>query len=196
MKKTRRSDRAPIDVEGLKARKPDAQLCFWTAERPVIASICMKILRNAADADEATDGVMIDFMYGEADRLEHVGAARSFLQLMATRRAIRRRDRRETHNDSALPFLPDDGNEDPVERAHVAGLVPRLDPCLGELTPKAQRVINLRYADGEITNEQIGRLVGDDKPISKQYIGRLITKSLAALKICLERGMAQKVTAQ
>jgi RNA polymerase sigma factor (sigma-70 family) len=69
------------------------------------------------------------------------------------------------------------------ESAWARALLPRLEDCLGELSPKAQRVLRLRYRK-ELTNERIGSLVGG----SKQYIGRLIRQSLRALRKCLERG--------
>jgi DNA-directed RNA polymerase specialized sigma subunit len=54
--------------------------------------------------------------------------------------------------------------------------------CFKKLTEKAQKVMVLRF-DADLTTEAIGKIVGG----SKQYIGRLITQSLEAMRNCLER---------
>ena len=60
-------------------------------------------------------------------------------------------------------------------------LLQRLGEFLLKCGPKAQSTIRLKYRLGH-SNAEIGKIVGG----SKQYIGRLLSKSLALLHDCLK----------
>lgn len=181
MKSRAASARPPIDIPALKQGSTDAQNAFWRAHHGDVHAICCGVLGRGADAEEVADGVLSDFLFKYVHRLETPAAARSYLRLMAVRRSIRRRERRDRQSGSEPDVLADQARLTAEERANYALLLPRLGHCMEELTPKAQEVLRLRFRS-ELTNQKIGGLVGG----SKQYIGRLIKRSLEILRGCLE----------
>ena len=174
-------------VEGLKSGEVKAQEDFWKLYWPEVYTICAHILGNGPAATDIAVDLLSDFMTKYVHRLSHPKALRSYLRMMAMRRSLRFREDLEKRvpTDVDSLFIDTDG-PDPEEAAHVAMLRPGLEVCLGEITPKAQQVIRLRY-DQQMTNEKIGGLVGG----SKQYIGRLLHRSLGLLRKCLESGGVQ-----
>ncbi len=163
----------------LVAQEPDAQKAFWQAYRPLVLPICVHVLGDRSQAQDITDEVMIDFIFDAVHRLRSEQAALAYLRLMAARRAIRYRDRRRGEVDQAEQLI--DLGQAPDEAAQVNLLLPKLEVCMEKLTPKARKALRLRFV-AELTNERIGQMIGG----SRQYIGRLITKSLSALGRCIE----------
>lgn len=162
---------------------PALRPALWKTLHPDVRQVCAKVLGPGPDADDVADSVLVDFLYRYAERLESTAAARSYVRLMAMRRAVRyarRRDRLEPVEEERVATEPPAVSAE--ERADVQRMLPRLERCLEELKPKARVVLQLKF-EGELTNERIGGQVGG----SKQYIGRLITKSLGLLKKCLEK---------
>jgi len=180
------SEQADIeDLERLRRGDPAAQQRFWRRYLPAVRAICADILGPGPDAADEAVNVMVDFLFRYARELSDARTAPAYVKLMAARRARKLRVRRrqawgqvaeltEEHEDPT-PLRPDDA-------ALAAALQPRLEGCLAQLRPKAREVLILRFRS-ELTTEAIGGLVGG----SKQYIGRLITQSLLALRTCLSR---------
>jgi RNA polymerase sigma factor (sigma-70 family) len=165
--------------ERLQAKDPQAQRAFWKEKRPDLRALCASVLGRGPDADEVADAVLVDFLFDYVHRMQHPEAVATYVRLMAMRRSLRLKAKRDASESDAVL----EGEIDPAkpdEAAHVALLRPRLADCLNRLTPKAQEVIRLRYS-GDLTNEEIGRLVGG----SKQYIGKLLKQSQALLRTCL-----------
>ncbi len=172
-----------ILVAGLQRRDESAQRRFWEQRWAGVYAICARILGGGADATELATDVLTDFLFEHVHRLSNPRAARSYLRLMAVRRSLRRRERRRELVGKDADRLPTPMRVDAEEAAALSSLQPRLDACLGQLTDKAQQMLRLRYAQ-ELTNTRIGQLLG----CSKQYVGRLVTRSLELLRECLERG--------
>ncbi|MCP4675518.1 MAG: sigma-70 family RNA polymerase sigma factor [Deltaproteobacteria bacterium] len=171
-------------VEGLKSGEVRAQEDFWKLYWPETYAICAHILGNGPNATDVAVDLLSDFITKHVHQLSHPKAHRSYLRVMAMRRSLRFRENLGKHVPTDMDSLQLDSDElNPEEAAHVAALMPRLDECLGELTTKAQQAIRLRY-DRQMTNEKIGGLVGG----SKQYVGRLLRRSLELLRKCLESG--------
>jgi len=143
--------------------------------------VCRRILGDGPDAMDTAVDVLSDFIFVYAKKLKRAEGMRSYLRLMAVRRSLRVRDRRNSASSGPLERMSAEG-QDPEEQAHQTLLQPRLEECLQTLTPKAQQVIRLRFGH-EMTNEKIGGLVGG----SKQYIGKLISNCLKMLQKCLKR---------
>lgn len=177
-----RLDRTNL-LERLRERDPAAQAELWRDEWGRVYAVCARVLGPGADANDAAVDTLTDFMYRYADQLSQPNAIRAYLRLMAAHRAAKMRARRDRFSsDEEEQDVAGDIGGDGETRADLAWHRPRLNMCLERLSPKASQVIRLRYSE-ELTNERIGQLVGG----SKQYIGRLLTQSLAALEKCMQR---------
>jgi RNA polymerase sigma factor (sigma-70 family) len=167
-------------ASGLMARDDAVIEIFWRVYFEKLYPICAYILGDGPDALDATVDLMVDFIESHVDRLAKPESLYSYLRLMAVRRSLRLRDRRQ----KTIEFKEGDhaGVNSSMEEVVWAGqLMPLLDECLGSVTLKAQKALRLKYGN-KISNEQIGRHIGG----SKQYIGRLIRDALKALRLCIE----------
>jgi RNA polymerase sigma-70 factor (ECF subfamily) len=167
-------------VEGLRAGKSEAREAFWRAYWDILYPISAHILGPGPDAMDVTVDLLVEFMDERVSKLENPKALYEYLRLTAVRRCIRLRDK----GDKRAPLdenLRDHSGASPEEWAAAAMLMPRLKACLNTITPKAQKTLRLKFGN-QMTNERIGGLVGG----SKQYIGRLIQKSLQTLRECIE----------
>lgn len=166
----------------LRARAPAAQARFFRAYRGRVEALCGRILGPSGDAQELAADVLGDFLFNYVDRLETPRAVSTYLKLMATRRSLRRHKARERTNEVDDEQFHDE-TAPPDQAIWARQVLPKLDECMGGLTPKAREVLKLRFST-ELTNEAIGDIVGG----SKQYIGRLIKESTEKLKKCLDGG--------
>lgn len=158
----------------------EARQTFWQETFGPVLSVCSRVLGGGPVAVDVTTDLLNDFMFRYVENLARPQGAWSYLKLMAVRRSVRERQRminREQFDEGKGKAIhaPQDSADDVL-------LLPKLDDCLSLLTPKAQSAVRLKYRQG-FSNEKIGETVGG----SKQYIGRLMKQSLAALKECLER---------
>jgi RNA polymerase sigma factor (sigma-70 family) len=162
----------------LKANDANEQASFWRQHRPGVLALARRVLGPTSEAEELADEVLVDFLYVAVHRIDHEEAIRNYVRLMTVRRALRRskRRRKQTPFGEAHFAAPNDPDELTFKL-----MMPRLEGCLEGLTPKARQALTLRYR-GEMTTEHIGKIVGG----SKQYIGRLLTKSLEALRGCID----------
>lgn len=151
---------------------------IWKGHRPEVRRICRSILSNADEADDVADSVLVDFLFGHLQELRRTDAIGPYLRLMAARRALQRK-RRSREVVASIDVPQDALGEEAAERAVLSE---RIEECAHVLTPKARTVLRLRFA-GDLTAEKIGELVGG----SKQYIGKLITKSCALLRECVAK---------
>ena len=168
-------------IDGLKAGSADAQQQFWRQFWPNTHAICAKILGSDADASDVTVDLLSDFIDRRVHNIEEPKAVRNYIRLMAVRQSMEMKRKRDK-NVSLDDDYADHASNNPEEKAIVATLLPRLVFCLDGLTPKARQTLRLKYYR-QLSNERIGELLGG----SKQYIGRLIQKSLTTLRTCLEK---------
>jgi RNA polymerase sigma factor (sigma-70 family) len=167
-------------VTELRCGNAAAQREFWKARRPEVYAVCAHVLGTGADAEDVADEVLIDFVFLHVRRLKNPRVVGSYLRVMAVRRAIKFRQTRSRFSELVGDHV--DGDSGNVEQQVVIRTaLPKLERCLAVLTPKARRVLRLRF-ELELTNEHIGHLVGG----SKQYIGRLLKRSLELLKGCMD----------
>jgi RNA polymerase sigma factor (sigma-70 family) len=173
-------------IAGLVANNSESQQAFWSAAWPDVCSICTHILGSCPDANDTAVDVLTDFIFKQVHHLSNPKAAQVYLRLMSVRRSLKRRERRGELAGKDPDGIADSQTVLADENAVVTLLLPRLSECLAQLTPKAQQVLRLRFGE-ELTNERIGSLVGG----SKQYLGRLIRRSLELLRSCLESSPTQ-----
>ena len=168
------------ELARLRRREPAAQARFFSAFRERVEHLCARILGQSGDAQELAADVLGDFLYTYVDGVETPRAVPTYLKLMATRRSLRLHKAKERAGEIDDEQLHDD-TVTPDQAIWARQVMPKLDRCMGILTPKAREVLRLRFGT-ELTNEAIGDIVGG----SKQYIGRLIKESTEKLKTCLE----------
>ena len=167
-------------VEGLRTRDTAAQQRFWRTFFERTYLICMRIIGKEPEATDVATDLMLDFVDRHVLHLSDPRAVWSYLRLMAIRQSLDAKKRWEKA--APLDFDIEDMDSDtPESRAIVARLTPQLKTCLSHLTPKARQALRLKFT-GEMTHEEIGHRIGG----TKQYIGRLIRKSLEALRQCLD----------
>ena len=172
-------------LEALKRGEPAAQERFWQLHWNRVYATCARILGYGADASDVATDIVQDFLFTYVQNIERERAIVSYLRLMATRRSLRRRRGVDRHSELIPEAIADDDARGADVAANTQLLLPRLNDCLEELTPKAQQVLKLRFS-GDLTTERIGQLVGG----SKQYIGKLIRQSTEKLRACLETKQA------
>ncbi|MBI5545991.1 MAG: sigma-70 family RNA polymerase sigma factor [Deltaproteobacteria bacterium] len=150
---------------------------------PRVRAVCRQLLKAPAVADETAHDVWTDFVVDRAPGLKHPGAIAAYLHMMAVRRCCdqRRLQMRLDERDLAGEA---DGSES-VE-AHLAAsseqreLEARLAGCMERLTGRTREVLRMRF-HRSMTQEAIGEVFG----ASKQYVGKVLKKSLEALRRCM-----------
>ena len=164
----------------MQAGDPETQRDFWKQTYGDVYAISSRILGTGSDAGEVAVDVLSDFLLRYVHSISNEQTLISYLRIMTTRRALKYRAKKRPYTPLDIVDLADEDTKNPEEAAYLASLMPRLEECMEQLTPKAQQVIRLRYFR-HMTNQSIGEWVGG----SKQYIGRLVTQSIEALKNCL-----------
>jgi RNA polymerase sigma factor (sigma-70 family) len=169
-------------IARLKSGDPKTLGFFWREFFAKTYPICSRILGKGPDATDTAVDLLTDFLEIRIHDLKDPSAIFAYLRLAAIRRSVEVKKRRDIH--ASLDFdIEAHADRTPETEADVTELMPRLDRCLRLLTEKAGQCLRLKYTN-EMTNEDIGHLLGG----SKQYIGRLIQKSLEALRACIEKG--------
>ena len=177
-------------VNGLKAGKPAAQQRLWQTYWDKVYPICFRILQNRPDAVDAAADLLTDFTARHVQDLAEPEAIWRYLRLMAVRRSMELRKKR-----NRFVFLDyevaDFTGKSPEGEALLTDLRPLLNHCLGRLTQRARECLRLKYQN-ELSNERIGDRTG----VSKQYVGRLISQSLETLRTCLEKNVPARILHQ
>jgi len=169
-------------IERVRVRDPVAILELRRILFSKVTAVCVHLLRDAALAEEVAEDVWMDFVYQSIDRVERPEAVAAYLRVMAVRRCVRLRERRSRHEE-----FTDRGPAGADPEAAVVGALDwparrrRLEACLKRLSARARQVLRLRFHLDQ-TQEAIGQSLG----FSKQYAGRVLNRSLEALRACLE----------
>ena len=170
----------PDLLERLGAGDSSAQRAVHASEYRSVRSVVERIVRSAPDAETIAADLFTDFFLARAGELRAAGAIPAYLRIMAVRRARRHlaRTRREA------PEIPHAAEQEraPVEEALDQARYARwLEDCLGTLTSRARSVLKLQYGH-DLSYTEIGGHLG----ISKQAVGKMSLKTLAALRRCIE----------
>ncbi|MGC4119974.1 MAG: sigma-70 family RNA polymerase sigma factor [Myxococcales bacterium] len=167
----------------VKAREPGAQRELRSQVFPRALAVCRSILRDEALAEEVAEDLWTDFLVSHVGSLRSLEALPAYLRLMAVRRAGRVQELRARHDElpERLPDARPGAESVLVEESERRRLALQLRDCLGALRPRSRQMVRLRFSHG-MTQEQIGSELG----FTKQHVGRVLAKSLAALRQCLE----------
>ena len=167
-------------VAGLKAGDEKARVRFWRTYWDVAYPVCARILGSGAETTDIAVDLLTDFMTHFVNRLEEPRALRTYVRLMAVRRA-QEASKRRRRNEALLVDPKDETIATPEELAHWQALAPHLNDCLEKLTPKSRQALRLKYGQ-QLNHVEIGKMLGG----SKQYISRLVLSSLDVLRECIE----------
>lgn len=179
----------PVEqISLLKQEDNEARQQFWKQQFQSVLSICSRILGAGPSAVDVTVDLLNDFLFHYVHRLSNEEGAWAYLKLMAVRRSVRERKRlakKESFDECMIPggaMALSGIAQDEIAKQELVGYLLLLNECLEGLSPKAQSTIRLKFKKG-LSNQDIGLLVGG----SKQYIGKLIQKSLVLLKKCIHQ---------
>ena len=164
---------------------PKTQRLFWDDAYNDVYLVALRVLKNTPDASAVAVEVLSDFLMDDVQKVSSPRALFSYLRITAARRAIRFAKKASLNTPIDKLEIPDIDGRDPEDDACLASLMPHLERCMTKLTPKSQQVLRLRY-HRELTNQRIGELLGG----SKQYIGKLVTQSIALLRKCMGNALS------
>jgi len=169
-------------LEKLRARDHRAQQKLRKRLDPKILAVCRHMLQDQALAQETAEDIWMDFLYEHVDKVQKERALGAYLRMMTVRRCVRIRDWQNRHEEPGdQPPLVGGSEADMAAALDERRQTARLEECLKRLSRRARRIVRMRYRN-EMTQESIGKALR----VSKQYIGRLIARSLEALRECME----------
>lgn len=169
-------------IDRVRVRDPAAILELRQILFPRLAAVCTHVLKDPALAEEIAEDVWMDFVFDSIQRVEQPEAIGTYLRVMAVRRCVRVRERRMRHEE--LGERSRAGSDPEGEVISALDWPDRrlsLEACLGLLSARARQILRLRFHLDQ-TQETIGESLG----FSKQYAGRVLKRSLEALRVCLE----------
>jgi RNA polymerase sigma factor (sigma-70 family) len=169
-------------LDALKKRDPHVQLQLRRELFPKVQAVCLALLKDRALAEETAEDTWMDFLYQHVDGVRRAESLAPYLRMMTVRRCVRIRQWRDRHDPAGEQPPLVGGSEDGMlgsldRRRQLA----RLERCLERLTPKARRLLRLRYHH-DLAQEAIGKALG----FSKQYAGRTLARALELLRACVE----------
>jgi RNA polymerase sigma-70 factor (ECF subfamily) len=157
---------------------------LYSAVAPKLFAICLRILKDRADAEDALQEVFVK-IWQRADRYAATGVnPTGWLSAIARNQAIdivrARRPAMDTIGDEGLDVADD--QPDPEAAAIGSGEGRRIDRCMGELPPERADAVRHAYVDGLSYQELAERY---DVPLNTMRTW--LRRSLMKLKECLER---------
>ena len=173
----------PALLGRLARRDPAAQQAVWERERPRLIVVAAAAGGSPADVDGIVADVFADFFFHYVDHLKHAAAVPAYLRIMAIRRAQRARDHALRQQALVEETLVQDDRERLERTIDEQAQLPRLAHCLEQLSPRSRAVLRLHYGQS-VSYSSIGVAVG----VTKQAVGKIVQRCLAALRRCLERG--------
>jgi RNA polymerase sigma factor (sigma-70 family) len=170
-------------LDRLRARDPQAQAALRRELFPRVLAVCRRLLLDATLAAEVAEDIWMDFVFEGAERLRAPEAVGAYLRVMTVRRCVRLREglARQVEFDESCALdacAPEAGLEAGLDQRRLQA---RLAGCLRRLSDRARQIVRMRFFL-DLTQEEIGRAFG----VSKQYAGRVLQRSLDALRVCLE----------
>jgi RNA polymerase sigma factor (sigma-70 family) len=168
----------------LKARDPRAQRELRARHLAPLAAVCERILGAGAQAREIAEDVITDVAMVHVDKIRLERSLPTYLRMVAVRRCARLKAAQGRHDELGHHADHRDGPEAALVEADEAHRWRRrIGRCLARLQPRVRLVLRMRFHE-DATQEAIGTSLG----VSKQYVHKLLSKSLVSLRKCLEAG--------
>ena len=172
-------------IELLKSEDKKAQGEFFKEYWHKVFFTCSQFLDSAYASDMATD-ILVDFIYNRAKNIKNPEAIIYYLRTTAARKSRRLKEREQRQS----PEEPE-VHLDTEEELTTALMSPHLNDCLSKLTPRAQKIIQLRFYR-EMTLKEVANWLG----ISKPGASKSVKNSLYALKKCLGKRAEDRIAAK
>jgi RNA polymerase sigma-70 factor (ECF subfamily) len=152
-------------MDAVAARDQSALAALYDRHSAAVMGVCLRVLRDHAEAEEATGDVFIE-LWNRASRFDRErGHPLAYLLSIARSRAIdrlRSRGRRDRifvvadEPDTAAP----DGTASPLADTLTSEMRRRLDSALSALQPGQKRALELAYFDG-MSHSEIASALGE-----------------------------------
>ncbi|TCM58538.1 MULTISPECIES: sigma-70 family RNA polymerase sigma factor [unclassified Rhizobium] len=177
-----------LDIAGLIAKVAmgdrAALASLYSAVSPKLFAICLRILKDRTDAEDALQDVFVK-IWQRADRYAATGVnPNGWLAAIARNQAIdmirARRPSADTIGEEGLEIA--DSSPDPEAVSIGLGEGRRIDRCMGELPPERADAVRNAYVEGLSYQELAERY---NVPLNTMRTW--LRRSLLKLKECLER---------
>jgi RNA polymerase sigma-70 factor (ECF subfamily) len=165
-------------MDAIAARDAEALSALYDRHAPGVMGVCLRILRDRAEAEEVAGDVFIE-IWNRAERFDPTrGHPVAYLLSLARSRAIdrlRSRVRRERIF-SAPDAVEARSDADPFQDSSIAQMRGHLEHALADLLPGQRQALELAYFDGmshtEVA-ERLGEPLGTVKTRIRQGLLRL-----------------------
>jgi RNA polymerase sigma-70 factor (ECF subfamily) len=170
-----------IQKVALRDRAALAQL--YPAVSPKLFSVCLRILKDRSDAEDALQEVFIK-IWQRADRFAVAGTSPvGWLVAIARNHSIDRvRSRKPTGHSLDEAFDLADGGRDPEAETVLKGEGRRVDKCMQELDPDRASAVQSAYVEGLSYQE-----LADRHSVPLNTMRTWLRRSLLKLRECLDR---------
>lgn len=157
---------------------------LYSHTSPKLFSICLRILRNAADAEEALQEIYIKIWQRAKSFAMATGQPMTWLATIARNHAIdvMRARKPEADDISERDDIQDDLTLSPEENLATADDGRRIDRCMEELDPAHARAVRRAYVEG-LTYQELA----DELKAPLNTVRTWLRRSLLKLRECIER---------
>jgi RNA polymerase sigma-70 factor (ECF subfamily) len=176
------------DIEGLINRiamgDRAAFVALYRATSPKLMGVCLRILKNRGDAEEALQEIYIKiWQRAKTFATGHSGPI-AWLATIARNHAIDTIRARKPASDNldAVYDLADDMTPNPEQRMGTVDEGRRIDRCMAELDPAHARAVRRAYVEGLSYLE-----LADDLKIPLNTVRTWLRRSLLKLRECIQR---------
>jgi RNA polymerase sigma factor (sigma-70 family) len=166
----------------LQRRDAEAQLAVWRAEHLPLRQLATSVLGASSDSEALVSDVFCDFFFRYVDQVRASAAIPAYLRVMVVRRARRQASKAHVCSPIQPDVLVDVSDRVAFDHLDRGQWLEWLERCLGGLTTKSRTVMKLHYG-----HQQSYSQIGTHLSCAKQAIGKIVLKSLEALRRCLER---------
>ncbi len=185
-------------VEAVQAGNLEAKWVLWLRHRPWLERWCGNRLADREEGRDVAGQVIEDFLNRYVYRIKSPQATRAYLFILAAAvctKRIKERSRYKDLDDSdgdpyehlphtSWPGHPDlDLVCDPSRIEARAWWLARLERCFAKLKSKARAILNMKFCQDGVSDEEIGRVYGG----GKAAIGQWRIDALNELEKCLSR---------
>ncbi len=161
-----------------------AFVALYQATSPKLMGVCLRILKNRSDAEEALQEIYIKiWQRAKTFATGHSGPF-AWLATIARNHAIDTiRARKPVSDDLDAAYdLADDTTPNPEQRMGIVDEGRRIDRCMAELDPAHASAVRRAYVEGLSYTE-----LADDLRVPLNTVRTWLRRSLLKLKECIQR---------
>ncbi|MDS9470151.1 sigma-70 family RNA polymerase sigma factor [Paracoccus sp. MBLB3053] len=150
---------------------------------PKLFGICLRILRDRQEAEDALQEIFVKIWYSADRYLPHVSSPQAWLNTVARNHAIDLLRARKPGGGTIEETEPvADSAPGPEDRAILRSEGRQIDMCMSELAPPRAEAVRLAYVEGESYLELAERFT-----VPLNTMRSWLRRSLIQLRECLSR---------